>query len=237
MLLFSAATTYQQLSIEKFYYTASMKARPSPPTLHQDFSDLLDYKYNSDVELQLPSANFLAHRSLLQQRSGYFQCNLSSNKCLKLNVLDVRGFSEVLSFCYTDEVGEEVAARSEGARGTVNSRDSGLGAASHMSYNSRGDLNVLGATATTTPRVPPNAFSWLRLSTRSLVEDLEDLFRTRRFADCLLIWSQQQRRNNEEHVTKEQLAHVAVLSARSPLLRSLLGKKKQLYLDCNVIKW
>jgi len=80
-------------------------SRPTPPTLQTDLADLLDFKYNSDVNLLLPPASFPAHRCILMSRSKYFRQLLqtgSPNIQVDLNI-DIPRLSRMLRYLYTGE--------------------------------------------------------------------------------------------------------------------------------------
>ena len=102
-----AVQDYEVLAMEKESFIQAESARQAPPNVKSDLADLLDFKYNSDINLILPPAIFPAHRSILMQRSKYFR-NLitrsqgSNNVNVDLSV-DIPTFSSLIRYLYTEE--------------------------------------------------------------------------------------------------------------------------------------
>ncbi|CAL8069962.1 unnamed protein product [Orchesella dallaii] len=94
---------------EKELYIHAESSRPRAATLRSDLADLLDFKWNSDVNLILPPAIFPAHKAILMQRSKYFR-NLLNNSMNTVNVnvedanVDIPTFSGLLRYLYTEEI-------------------------------------------------------------------------------------------------------------------------------------
>ena len=83
---------YDALAALKELAIAANIARPSANSLKQDFSDLFDFKYCTDIDLVYRGACFPAHRALLSIRSPYFRMLLAkyprtrcSNPCKTQN--------------------------------------------------------------------------------------------------------------------------------------------------------
>ena len=101
---------YDALAALKELAIAANIARPSANSLKQDFSDLFDFKYCTDIDLVYRGACFPAHRALLSIRSPYFRMLLSKYPGhgaqipvkLKTIGVDVALFATLLRYLYTD---------------------------------------------------------------------------------------------------------------------------------------
>jgi hypothetical protein len=97
---------------EKELYLQSESARPRIQTIRSDLADLLDFKWNSDINLILPPAIFPAHRAILMQRSKYFRSLLQHhNGLVNVNIedpVDIPTFSSFIRYLYTEESSAEL---------------------------------------------------------------------------------------------------------------------------------
>jgi hypothetical protein len=103
---------YDMMAKEKELYIQSESARPRSLGLRSDLADLLDFKWNSDINLILPPAIFPAHRAILMQRSKYFRSLLQHhNGIVNVNIEDTVNipiFSSFIRFLYTEESSAEL---------------------------------------------------------------------------------------------------------------------------------
>ncbi|OXA61725.1 BTB/POZ domain-containing protein 7 [Folsomia candida] len=103
---------YDMMTKEKELYIQSESARPRIQTIRSDLADLLDFKWNSDVNLYLTPAIFPAHRAILMQRSKYFRSLLHhQNGIVNVNIedpVDIPTFSSFIRYLYTEESSAEL---------------------------------------------------------------------------------------------------------------------------------
>jgi speckle-type POZ protein len=82
-----------------------------PSDMHLHFGDLLSSKACVDVEFRVAGETFSAHRSVLAARSPVFRAQFcgpirSSTEAIRIDDMEARVFSALLSFIYTDALPE-----------------------------------------------------------------------------------------------------------------------------------
>jgi len=135
---------------EKELYLHAESSRPRAPTLRSDLADLLDFKWNSDVNLILPPAIFPAHKCILMQRSKYFRnlLNNTTHNTVNVNVedanVDIPTFSGLLRYLYTEEIPSNVVTSSSNSNNTHDQHhDQGVGTITRPSKPLESDLRDL----------------------------------------------------------------------------------------------
>jgi len=120
---------------EKELYIQSESARPRIQTIRSDLADLLDFKWNSDVNLILPPAIFPAHRAIIMQRSKYFRSLLQHhNGLVNVNIedpVDIPTFSSFIRYLYTEESSADLENFAETIFGQAGRPTKGLEVTNH----------------------------------------------------------------------------------------------------------
>ncbi|KAL4237497.1 BTB/POZ domain-containing protein 7 [Mactra antiquata] len=197
---------YESLIAMKELAITTNLARPPANSCRNDFSQLYDFKFCTDIDLIYKGVCFPAHRALLSVRSPFFRDILSRNHetypqipiKLRTHGVDIGLFSALLKYLYTDTLNHD-----------------------ELQLENREILHKVAAELGM-----PNP----------LEQDLRTLLETGDYSDAVLVFTSEPDLNESFSSeagssdgfcrTKHELpCHRAVLAARSPFFRNVLLRR------------